>query len=233
MTINSILLIIVMSLPACGTNNLFSELETGDHTAEEASQALDSGNYEKAISILSKALEGDASNYQYISLLASAKAQAAGVDTMDFALTLISPDSATTGDGITALFGVVPNATTETIALLEEAISLMASIPTADLIEADEFKSSLFYAALMTMRTKLLDADGDGQLSATELASLDDTAAAAIMTAIIGADSAISAISSSDGIGSAATNISDIKSNIDAQAGSTDAERLSNYLSGA
>ena len=213
---------------SCGTNT-FEQVETTKDVAEEATRALDEQKSDKAISILTEALVDDPTNYQYISLLASAKAQKSGVDTMDFALSMASGNS-DSGNAITGLFGVVPDATDEAISLLSEAVTHMDSIPSAELIPADQFKSSMFYSSLMTMQTKALDSDGDGVLSAEELLAMSEAEASTIINSITGAESAIANYSASDGTGTAATNVGQIKSDIDGQAGSTDAEKLRNYL---
>ncbi|SMF21853.1 hypothetical protein [Pseudobacteriovorax antillogorgiicola] len=215
---------------SCGTNT-FEQIESSKDTAEEASRALDDQNYSKAISILETALQDEPNNYQYTSLLASAKAQQAGVDTMDFALSMASSGGIAS---IVGLFDVVPDASNENIVLMQEAVALMDSIPLAEQIAADQFKASMFYTSLMTMQTKALDTDGDGVLSSDELAAnLSESNASDIINSIVGAENALASYTAEDGTATAASNVSQIKSDIDNQEGSSDAERLRNYLEAA
>ena len=224
--------LLLMTIPfiliACGTNS-FAPYDTSADPAEEAARALDEGKSDKALEILDEALASDPNNYVYISLKASAKAQSAGVDTMDFALAM-AEEGVSTG-GIVGLFSVVPAASASNISLLQEAVTLMESIPSAQLTAGDQFKASMFNTCLMTLHTKALDTDGDGVLSAAELlANLNDSNASDIINSIVGAEDALANYTATDGTADAAGNVSQIKADIDSQAGSTDAEKLRNYL---
>ncbi len=218
-------LLLVMNLGGCGTN-IYQQFDNED-PAEAASAALDEEKSDKAINILEAAIKEDPLNYELVSLLASAKAQKGGVDTMDFALNMAS--SGGTGD-IVGLFTVVPEATTSNISLLQEAVNLLESIPEADLYEADRFKLSMFYTSLLTLRTKLFDSNGDGSLSAEELLELDDASAVQILQDLVSAQSTISNYSSDDGTQDAASNVNTIATAINDQEGATDAEKLRNFL---
>ena len=227
---SNVISIILFSLwiSSCG-NSIFEAAEPTKDPAEEATRALEEGDYETAISVLTSALESEPTNYQYVSLLASAKAQKAGVDTMDFALEMASGN--TSDSGITGLFSVVSDATADNLTALGEAVDLMDTIPSSDQTAADQFKTSMFYTSLMTMRTKALDTDGDGVLSAEELANnLNDSNASDIINSIVGAEDALANYTADDGTGDAAGNVSAIKDAIDSQDGATDAEKLRNYL---
>ena len=227
----SLNLVFLISLAAACGQNVFNQLESNKDPAEEATRALDEEKFETAISILNAAIQDEPNNYVYISLLASAYAQKAGVDTMNFALEMASGTGNSDG-GITGLFGAVPEATSVNISTLSQAVTLMDSIPLGNQTAGDQFKSSMFYTSLMTMQTKSLDTDGDGVLSDAELlANLNDSNASEIINSILGAENALASYSADDGTGTAASNVSDIKSQIDAQDGSTDAEKLRNYLS--
>lgn len=219
------LFILVLS---CGTNT-FEQLETSKDPAEEATRALEEGKPSKARSIMEKELESDTTNYQYISILASAKAQEAGIDTMEFALSLAESGG---GDSITGLFGVVPTPTESSLTSLDEAVNHLNSIPSASQTQEDQFKAAIFSTCLMTMRVKILDTDGDGSLSDAELISnLTVDNAASILSSLTSAETAIAGYGASDGTTSAVNNISTISSSINSQSGSTDAEKLQNYLS--
>ena len=78
------LFFIAFLVVGCGTN-IYEQFDDQD-PGEVATVALDEGNSDKAIEVLTAALNDDPANPELISLLASAKAQKAGVDTMDFAL---------------------------------------------------------------------------------------------------------------------------------------------------
>ena len=221
---------------ACG-RNVYNQFEEGS-PADEAVKYLEEDNPDAAIATLDDAIAADPANYQLISLLASAKAQKAGVDTVALILNLISDDgsestSATgagTSNGIVGLFGVMPDYSAEVVSLLTESVQLIDSIPASQTLAADRFKLSLFYTALMTVRTKQIDLDGDGTLSPEEIAGMDDATAIAILTDIATAESSVTGYNANDGTEQAASQISGISQAIASQEGETQADKLRNYL---
>lgn len=217
--------LVFMFTTACGTN-LYEQFSSED-PAEAATVALDDRNPDKAIKILDSALSDDPDNYILMSLLASAKAQKAGVDTVDFALSMASSGA---GGDIVSLFSVVPEASSSNLALLQEAIELLESIPSDSLHEADTFKLSMFYTTSLTLKSKLLDDDGDGVLSYEELLDLDESSAEDILQDLESAQNMLDAYSSEDGTQDAAGNIGTIADAIEAEEGSTTTEKLRNFL---
>ena len=65
------------------------------------------------------------------------------------------------------------------------------SIPLANKTTADIIKLTIFYTAMSALQTKIFDADGDGDLSDTELQNLTVAEAAAIIANIGNAAAAI------------------------------------------
>lgn len=219
--------LLLLLLSGCSANVF--EVVADPDPAEEATVALDEHKSDEAISILEKALQKAPDNTLYISLLASAKAQKAGIDTTDIALEM-AKGGETSGNALTSLFSILPTATTEVIALLVEATGLLATIPSDELKEGDVFKVSMFNTALTALQAKYFDADGDGQFSVEELENLDEDAAITILNSLLNAESAAAIYQSSGGTGDATGNVSQIKSQIDAQPGDTQAEKLRNFL---
>ncbi len=226
------LLLLGLSWSGCG-RNVYNQFEEGS-PADEAVKALEEDNPDAAIAILEDSIATDPANYQLISLLASAKAQKAGVDTVALILNLVSDNDSESGNssdnGIVGLFGVMPEFTDSVVDLLGESVRLIESIPASQVLPADRFKLSLFYTALMTVRTKQIDGDGDGNLSAEEIAAMDDETAIAILNDILTAESSITGYSANDGTEVAAGQISGISSAIESQEGETQADKLRNYL---
>src|SRR6478735_12133111 len=101
-----LLALLVAGIPACSSN--FFEAVADPEPADEATAALDEHRSDDAISILEKALRKEPENWLYVSLLASAKAQKAGVDTTDIALEMANGNDTgdTPGNPLTALFAV-------------------------------------------------------------------------------------------------------------------------------
>ncbi len=231
-------------LTACGSS-IFSAVESKD-PATEATVALEKNHPQEAIDILTAALKKHPNNYTYISLLASAKAKLVGIDFMRVILkmasngssqdssssTSSSTSSATTdaqGNDVTFLFSAMPEATQTNLDGLDEAISLMESIPEESLIPADEFKKTVFYTSRLALRTKKFDKNGDGLVSPVELLDLDDADADVIMESLFSASNSLEAAGAE---GVSAEQINTIKDAIANSPGDSTAERLRNYLGG-
>jgi hypothetical protein len=220
-------LLLLLGASACGTN-LFEAVAEPD-PADEATAALDERKSDEAITILEKALQKEPENWLYVSLLASAKAQKAGVDTTDIALEM-AKGGESSGNPLTALFTVLPAATEDVIDLLGESTELLASIPADQLEDGDSFKISMFNTAFTALQAKFFDADGSGSFTVEELQSLDEEAAINILNSLLNAENAATVYQSSGGTGDATSNVSQIRSQIDAQPGETQAEKLRSYL---
>ncbi|HYX33079.1 MAG TPA: hypothetical protein VE954_08175 [Oligoflexus sp.] len=220
-------LLLVLLLSGC-SSNLFESVADPD-PADEATAAMDERKSDDAIDILEKALQKEPENWLYVSLLASAKAQKAGVDTTDIALEM-AKGGESSGNPLTALFTVLPSATSDVLDLLQEATELLASIPADQLEDGDAFKISMFNTAFTALQAKYFDADGSGSFSVEELQSLDEEAAINILNSLLNAESAATIYQSAGGTGDATSNVSQIRTQIDAQPGDSQAEKLRSYL---
>ncbi len=218
-----------LSLSAC-SNNILGWVDSKD-PAEQAAAYLDQGQADDAIDVLESALQDEPSNWTYVSLLASAKAQKAGVDTTSIAIRLAerSASGGESSSGLLALFTALPEANLATLKLMSEAVDLMSSIPTGSLLNADTFKSSLFNVSYSALQIRFYDADGNGTLSVDELLQMDDKAATGILSSLANAILATAGASGETSAASAEA-IASIRAEIDSQPGATDAEKLRNYL---
>ena len=221
-------------LTSCGANP-YKSYEKKD-PAEDATVALENNDADKAISILTSALEGDPGNTTYMSILALAYAQHAGIDPLTLAQkmggsTSSTATSAASGNGLTSLFGIMPDATDANISDVDTAVSLLLAIPTAQRITADTLKLAMFQIASMTLRSKQLDTDGDGVLSPSELLHMSPSSAKAILSQLASAASAYSGSSTSSTTDqAAAAQITKIQTAIQAEPGANDQEKLQSYL---
>ncbi len=228
-----VLTLLLFALNACSSNT-FSALDTAD-PAEAAVVAMEDGKPQKAIDLLEKALRDDTTNYQLISLLSAAYAQRHGIDTLSFAEKLATDDNSNgSANAITALYGILPDATDEHIDGIHYANVLLMSIPEADRTAADNFKLALLSMAETSIRTKKYDTNRDGVLSPDELTILTGDDAVAILTALLNSESAL-VLANANGVNSekAAQSIAQIQDAIANQPGDSDEERLKNYLGGS
>lgn len=229
----SIIISMFTLLMACGANP-YKSYEKKD-PAEDATVALENNDANKAISILTSALEGDPTNTTYKSILALAYAQHAGIDPLTLAQKMGGSSSsqstaAASGNGLTSLFSVMPDATDANISDVDTAIALLISIP-APRITADTLKLAMFQIASMTLRSKQLDTDGDGVLSASELLQMSISSATAILSQLAAAAGVYSGTTSTSTTDqAAAAQITKIQTAIQAESGTTDQEKLQSYL---
>lgn len=224
---------ITVALSGCGSN-IYAPLQSQD-PADEAARYLEQGKPQKAIDLLEEALADDEGNATYTSMLALSYAQRAGVAPIDFVENMGSVESGggSGGNGITALFGVTPAATTSAIEDVDYAITLMGQLPTDAFNDAEKLKLSIFQTASTVLKIKILDTDGDGTVSTSEMLNLTDATAESIVLGLINASSLLSGggASASSGGDAAASLISEMVSGINGQGGGTSRDKLAGYLS--
>ena len=231
------------AVSSCGSN-VFKSQERKD-PAEDATIALEKHDEDTAIGTLEDALADDPANPQYLSILALAYAQRAGIEPLQFAARMSANNSgsgsgsgsSTTGipaaGDYTALFSVMPTASAKHLADLDYAVTILATKLPIDLYQpGDDFKLALYQTASVILHTKALDTNGDGQLSLDEILSLSADAATSILIQIAGAESALGGGNSDDQSKQAAAEaIASFQTQIASQPGATDDEKLKNYLS--
>lgn len=227
-----IIALLVSHLVSCGPNP-FASYETKD-PGEDATVALEDGNPNKAINILTDALKDDPENWQWVSILALAYAERAGINALTLAQKMASNSGSqtTSTNEVTSLFSLLPDATDANINDVDEAVALMLKIPALDRTTADVLKIAMFQTASLTLRTKKLDTNGDGIISVSELLGMTSGDALTILTQL---SSAAAAFAGGDPSSStdqaAAAQISTIQSAIGTCPGASQEDKLKNYLS--
>lgn len=215
---------------ACSSNT-FKPVDKAD-PVESALAAMDQHKSDEAIDILNRALQKNSEDWVLVSLMASAKAQKAGVDTTDIALEMAKQGGGSaSGNALTSLFTILPPASSDGIDLLVESTELLSSIPTDELVPGDNFKKSIFNTALTALQAKFFDGNGDGKFSVEELLNLDEASAIIILNSLLNAENAANSYQSAGGNGDATSSVTQIRSKIDAQEGTTQSEKLKNFLS--
>ncbi|MBC7533699.1 MAG: hypothetical protein H7318_19200 [Oligoflexus sp.] len=226
--INIALVCIILSLSSSCRSNVFEPVDE-PKPADQAAAYMDEQKPDEAISVLNNALKSNPNNYQLISLMASAKAQKAGIDTLDIAVKLAT-EGVKGDNALTAMFSILPAVTPTNRQLMLEVVTLLGSIPVASRTNADNFKSTLFNAAFTALQAKFFDADGDGQFSIEELSQLDDASADAIINSLLDAQNSAVLFDGAENNGVAAGKVQEIKAQLDAQPGATNAEKIRNML---
>lgn len=180
-----------------------------------------------------------------ISILASAHGQLYGIDPFSLALALAAGSTTnlyatdalalgtTSTSALAALYPVLPAATEDNRAGLNQTLAILNALDTADLIPADNFKKSLFFMANASLLTKSLDTNLDGEISADEALTLDINAAADIFNLMT---LALEAVSGSDEEGNSAVaaqcaaSITQLKEKLETMEGSDDTEKARNFV---
>ena len=243
----------LIALLACG-GNVFKSVEKEDPD-QDAIKAMEDQDPDKAIRILTDALGSDIEQIindssastlsqnlraaigddedkaRRLSLLSAAYAQKYGLDPLSVALKMAESSGGGDGNGITALFPVLPEATAENIAGIDKALGILQAIPAERFTKADFYKQSILFSASMALRSKALDADGDGTISASEIISMTANDATTILSQLSGAAEAMGGADlNSESIAAVADQIDSLEAAIASQEGATQEEKLKNYL---
>lgn len=223
---------IALASLACG-QNVFRSREKSD-PATDAALDLERDNPSGAIDLLTAALQSDPSNAQYLSILASAYAQRAGVEPLTLGSHMAesqSSSSSSTTSNITSLFSIMPAATATALADIDAATFIMANrIAPAARQAGDTYKLAIFQTAAMVMHLKVFDTTGSGTLSASALASMSDATAITLL-AQLASSQAILAANGSDKVSTnAAASLAKYQTQINAAPGTSVADKLRNYL---
>lgn len=228
------------SLPGCGTN-IFESFESPD-PAEDATLAMERERPNDAIKILESALAKSPDNAQFLSILSAAYAQRAGVEALTLARHFLDANSTGTQtssgsnggsqNSLVSLFLFVPRATTDSVSDINYAVKLLNSdLGRGRWLAGDSFKFAIFQTAASVMSLKILDKNEDGKLSVTEIAALSSGTA---VLSQLGSSQTILSQNSGDLVSTkTAELLARYHSNIASSEGSTDDEKLKNYLSQA
>jgi hypothetical protein len=220
---------LLAAIIGCGANP-YKSYEKSE-PAEDATIALEEKDPDKAITILNAALLKEPENWVYVSILALAYAERAGISPMTLAASM-AKNSGGTGNGVTSLFSVMPTATDEHIADVDKALELIISIPAASRTTADILKTAMFQTSALTLRSKKYDLNGDGVISAEEALAMSGADATAIFSQLASAAAAFaSGNSTSTTDVAAAAQITSITAKIATCPGDDKDAQLKNYLS--
>lgn len=205
--------------------NLAAGYDTPDPD-EEAMKALESGHPDKAITILNDAYSGNKDSNRYRSLMSMALMQKHGIDIIDLALKMGESEEGESASMFTTLFGVLPDATAAGLSGLSDAIELLQAITTNPRADSDTFKLMIAQVAWFGLRMKLMDIDGDGELSAAEVMA-DADAVTDILDML--AQAAATEVENSAGQ-AAAASLTALSTSISGQTGTTDGEKLARAM---
>lgn len=247
-------------LSACGSN-IFEAAEKDSEPLDAATRALEKEDPGKAIDILLNELGSEAATLvrntndaslseqlydlvagkadypQYLSVLSAAYAQSGGLDPIDIFLKMSEEGDHKDGQNpqhVTALFPIMPAATSENILAVDKALYIIRAIPTELHTPADTFKIGLLLTGSFTLKLKALDLNGDGTVSPEEALHMSHASASAILSSLAYAITSLDAYGqgqdSNKALETMNKKLGTIQAAIDASEGEDNAEKLAAYL---
>lgn len=237
---------ILLILLACGPNNI-ADCDKGlpgvpcsQRTSEEdARLALDGGDYDEAIRLLTALIEAEPDNYARYTLLAAAYAARAKIAILDLAMNSLT---ASGSNAIDQLQDYLPNpdnvgATTYAayLADVRQAVGTLKAIPEdlRSLTSSEAYAKSAqiqlgLYSAVYSVMylNQFIATTADGSLDPTKLASMSEEDAITVIATLADAGQLQSAAGSS----ASSASIDATLAAIDAQPGATRKEKLQNYV---
>lgn len=215
---------ISMGPVACGNGNVFSKAVKRSES-ERARAALESGDLDSAISTLEAYLKNHPEDTAAQSMLANAYLKKSGVDLLKIGTTISSGGQ--NQSNWNTLSGALPAGTEENIANVQAAVQALGSIPAELRTDEQNFQLAIAQTTLAVTVAKKAAGDSSGQLTDEKIDQMSDSDALTIYNALKGSADATNSMSNPD---SGLSKVGSITSGIDSQSGSTEAERLRNYL---
>lgn len=158
-------------LPACGEN--VTEKYAPENAYEKAELDMERSQFTQASEKLEGLLAADPSLHKARSLLAAAYAAQAGITALGLIKGAATASTAS-GSPIETFNQILPEATTESLSLMDEACASMALIPEAELSTEMTLQRGLFYSAYAFLQIKFFatNAAALANITATDAAKL-------------------------------------------------------------
>lgn len=217
-------LIVGTTTVACGSGNVFSKVVKRSES-DKAKAALEAGDVDSAIDTLNSYLKDHPDDPAARSMLANAYLKKSGVDLLKIGTTISSG-----GQGQsdwTTVSTALPEGTSENIAHVQAAVESLSQIPANQRTDEQNYQLAVAQTTLAVTVAKKVAGDTSGQLTPEKIDQMSDSDAVTIYNALKGSKDATSALSNPD---AGLSRVGSITDGIDNQTGSTDAERLRNYL---
>ncbi|MEN9825669.1 MAG: hypothetical protein RI953_1414 [Pseudomonadota bacterium] len=211
-------------ISACGSGNVFSGVVKRSDS-DKAQAALESGDYDSAIDSLNAYLKDHPDDASARSMLANAYLKKSGVDLLKIGTSI---SSGTQGQSNwSTISGALPSGTSENVANVQAAVAALSSIPAEQRTDEQNYQLAVAQTTLAVTVAKKVAGDGSGQLTTEKIDQMSDTDALTIYNALKGSKDATGAMTTPD---SSLSKVNSITDGIDSQSGTTEAERLRNYL---
>jgi hypothetical protein len=218
-------LLLASNLSACGNGNVFSNAVQRSDT-DKAQAALESGDTDAAIASLTEHLRKNPDDAAARSMLANAYLKKSGVDLLKIG-TSISSGGSTSQSDWSMVSGALPAGTEENVANVQAAVQALSSIPAEQRTDEQNYQLAIAQTTLAVTVAKKVAGDNTGQLTEEKIDQISDSDALTIYNALKGSKDATGSMSNPD---SGLSKVGSIADSIDSQSGTSEAERLRNFL---
>jgi hypothetical protein len=213
------------SLTGCGSGNVFSNAVKRSET-DKAQAAIESGDTDTAISALNDYLKKNPNDASARSMLANAYLKKSGVDLLKIGTSISSGGGGSQSEWGT-LSSALPAGTAENVANVQAAVQALSSIPADQRTDEQNYQLAIAQTTLAVTVAKKAAGDTTGQMTEEKIDQISDSDALTIYNALKGSKDATGAMTNPD---SSLSKVGSISDGIDSQSGTTEAERLRNYL---
>jgi tetratricopeptide (TPR) repeat protein len=190
--------------------------------------ALESGDYDEAIDYLEDYLKKHPNDAKARSMLATAYLKKSGIDELQLASKITAAADKGSNDW-QSIVGVMPAGTEKNIENLQSAVDALSAIPESKRTSAQNYQLAVASASLAVAVIKKNTSDESGTYTPTDenIDAISEEDATTIMSSIATTSSASTAAGSSS---SGLSKLSGINTEIQAQTGESDREKLQAFL---
>lgn len=225
----SCVLLVSMIINSCGKSpNIYSSVYKEDDK-QRAADAINSGNYNYAIALLTPYVSQNPTDYSAQSMLANAYMQLAGIDLLKIAVAL-STSVNTSKNNLYAVIQAFPIGTSGNISSINTALGLLNGIPSSALTSNQVYQKAIANAGLafLTITKNILDSTGS--ISTTLVSSMSETDSNTIYNALVRVQANLNSLGVIAGTGSGSGVLLNIINQITSTSGSSPAVQLATFF---
>lgn len=214
----------VCILTSCGTDNLF-ENAVQRSESDKAEAALESGDFNSAITTLEEYLKNHPDDAKARSMLANAYLKKSGIDLLKIGTSLSTNQSGQSD--WSSVSGVLPPGNQENIDSMQAAVNALKNIPASQRSDEQNYQLAVAQTTLAMTVAKKSAGDSAGTLTDEKIDQMSDTDALTIYNAIQGSKDASGAMSTpNEGL----NKVGSFADKIAQESGETPEIRLRNFL---
>jgi len=185
--LGSILLLILLVVSpvfySCGKDNLYSSV-VQENNKQKAEDAIISGDYDSAISLLTSYIVENPTDYSAQSMLANAYELKAGINLLDLFIKM-SNNISTSKNNLYAVLNSFPTGDSINIGYINTALQILTAIPSASRTSDQTYQIAVVNAALAFLMTKMDILDTSGTISTALVVTMSMTDSNTIYNSLV------------------------------------------------